>query len=93
MSGIGVVALLAGCFSSQLKGGGFSLGGGTMEYSSLENNASITGQFFNVWRWWAMRDSNPRPAVCKTAALTAAPIALFSAALANCKAVLESRHS
>ena len=27
--------------------------------------------------WWAMRDSNPRPAVCKTAALTAAPIALF----------------
>ena len=37
------------------------------------------------WRWWAMRDSNPRPAVCKTAALTAAPIALFPTALTNCK--------
>lgn len=32
-----------------------------------------------------MRDSNPRPAVCKTAALTAAPIALFPTALMNCK--------
>ena len=32
-----------------------------------------------------MRDSNPRPAVCKTAALTAAPIALFPTALTNCK--------
>jgi hypothetical protein len=31
--------------------------------------------FGNVVEWWAKRDSNPRPTVCKTAALATAPFA------------------
>ena len=70
-----------------------SLIAGDERMLSAKNNVPHLLYFLVVWRWWAMRDSNPRPAVCKTAALTAAPIALFPLLWRIARATLESCRS